>query len=119
MEASSLAKYILATMLVLSAALAGYEVYLEFNEIEVGARLVQAWNICFSVLIAMWVMEDSKRFGISRHMGFGLLALLFWPLVLLYHLPKTRGLDGMVSYIGFCGLFTAPFFLGLTAYSYS
>ena len=119
MEASSLAKYILVAIFVLSAALTGYKVYLELNEIDVGAQLIQAWNFCFAVLVAMWAMEDSKRFGISRHMGFGLLALLFWPLVLLYHLPKTRGLEGVVSYVGFWGLYTAPFFLGLTAYSYS
>lgn len=119
MESSKLTKYILVVMFLLCAVLAIYEVCLELNEMEVGTQLIQAWSFCFAVLITMWTAEDSKRFGISRHLGFGLLVLLLWPLVLLYYLPKTRGLEGLVNYIGFWGLYTAPFFLGLTAYSYS
>jgi hypothetical protein len=99
--------------------LSAYEIYLELQEISISRGLIHAWNFCFAVLIAMWAVEDSKQRGMGRYMGFGLLVLLFWPLVLLYHMPKTRGVEGIVSYVGFWGLYSAPFFLGLTAYSYS
>ena len=103
----------------MSAALAGYDVYLEVNGFEAGDQLFQAWRFFFAALVAMWAVEDSKRFGVRRHLGFGLIVLIFWPIVLLYHLPKTRGFKGLVNYAGFWGLYTAPFLFGLVAYSYS
>jgi len=42
----------------------------------------------------------------------------YFPLALPYYLVRTRGIEGIVYFIGFAALYFAPFLFGLVAYVY-
>ena len=110
---------ILITIITFSVIFSCFQIYMGLQELSVSDNLINAWCLFFAILIAMWAMQDSKNYDIPRLSSFGLLMLVLWPLVLLHHLTSNRGIEGLVLYFGFWALFTAPFFLGLTAYAYS
>ena len=108
----------LIALIALSALFSTYQVYMELHDISVSMQLVNVWNITFCILIAIWAIQDSKSINIPRRSSYGLIMLVIWPILLLYHLASSRGIEGVVIYIGAWALYLAPFFLGLTAYSY-
>ena len=47
-------------------------------------------------LIWWWLREDSRRLGITWVIDLGMFLLMAWPVILPYHLFKTRGLKGFI-----------------------
>jgi hypothetical protein len=39
------------------------------------------------------------------------LIFLIWPLLLPIHLVKSRGIEGLVLFVGFVGVYVAPYFV--------
>src|SRR3954470_24016476 len=52
-------------------------------------------------LVAHWILADCRRLGVPRSVDQGWLLLACWPLVLPYHLIKTRRSRGLVTLGGF------------------
>src|SRR5438128_9503866 len=51
--------------------------------------------------IAAWIIADARRLGVAVPFDIGWFAFFAWPLVLPYHVFKTRGLKGFVTLSGF------------------
>lgn len=101
------AKYILVTLITMSIIMGVYEGYLYYIDIEITQQLYGTWSIVFSILLVVWIVEDSKTFSeIYRPYGYGLLMLIFYLPYLPYYLVKTRGfLYGIGSLFGLYTLF--------------
>lgn len=109
---------ILLSLLVTSGILSVYEIVLGLQEMEGGVDLHRAWAVVFSLLVAVWAKRDASARRSAEAFDFAFYVIILWPLVLPYYLAKTRGIEGVVSFFGFVTVYSAPFFLGLMAYSY-
>lgn len=109
---------ILLALLVTSAILSVYEITLGLQESEGGANLHRTWALVFSLLVAMWAKSDATARRSTQAFDFAFYVFVIWPVVLPYYLAKTRGIEGVFSFIGFVAVYAAPFFLGLAAFAY-
>ena len=75
------------------------------------------WFLVFSVLITLWSRTD-KVYPVTRATGeySYLLMFFFWPIVLLYHLVRSRGVEGLMLYLGFASTYMAPYIAQLLAW---
>lgn len=94
------------------------EVRLNLVEQEISETLQVLWAFFFALLVAMWCTKDPRRHEFEPPFEFAAFVYFFWPLVLPYYLYTTRGIEGIVTFIGFIGIYSAPFLLGLIAYVY-
>jgi len=72
--------------------------------------------ICYLVvalLVAYWILADSRRLGVPGSVDEGLYLFAVWPLALPYHLFKTRRGRGFVTLAGFVALFIATYLLSV------
>jgi hypothetical protein len=72
--------------------------------------------ICYLVgalLIAYWVLADSRRLGVPGSVDQGLYLFAVWPLALPYYVFKTRRGRGFVTLAGFAALFLATYVLSV------
>ncbi len=107
---------VLTAIIIISGSLSVYSVYTASEGLVAGSALYQSWAIVFTILIAIWTIEDMKEKGENPTLGHGAAAFFFWPLFLLWHLVKTRGAEGIVVYIGFWGLYVLANFLSMAMY---
>ena len=69
-------------------------------------RLTLAWTLTFSLLVALWIEADSRRFtNVYRPYEYGFLVYLMWPVYLPYYLVRTRGARGIAWLTGFVVLY--------------
>jgi hypothetical protein len=108
--------YVLLTMMIASGALCVYSVYLSDEGLVAGSALYQSWGIIYSILVAIWTIDDMKTRGEQPTFGHGLAALILWPLFLLWHLVKSRGTEGIVVYLGFLALYSLANVLNMAFY---
>jgi hypothetical protein len=82
-----------------------------------GVRPSEAFKwLCYLVvalLIAYWILEDSRRLHVPGSVDQGLYLLAAWPIALPYHLLKTRRGRGVVALAGFLGLFLATYLVSV------
>jgi hypothetical protein len=102
----------------LSVGLSIYAAFLGISDIPVSDGLGAAWLIGFALLVAFWAREDAAVKKVHRTLDFSFYFLLVWPLALPYYLIKTRGVEGVVYFLGFAVLYFAPFVVGMLAYAY-
>jgi CDP-diglyceride synthetase len=76
------------------------------------------WTLLFSLVIALWASSDAKSRDLYKPYEYSYFIFLFWPVVLPYHLVKTRGTEGLVMFLGILGLYFLPFLCGLVAWTY-
>lgn len=57
--------------------------------------------IAFIWLIWWWLRDDSRKYGISWMLDLGMFLLMAWPIILPYHLFKTRGLSAFIPILTF------------------
>ena len=110
--------YILITIMLLSTAYSYVHVAYSLAESDVPARTEALWLLVFALLVAMWIVKEPHQTDKSPVSGLGMIAFIAWPIVLPYHLVKTRGVEGLVQFLGFLALQFLPFFCGLFAYVY-
>ena len=77
------------------------------------------WALIFFILTIAWTMADAKINNIEKPFDYGFLLYIFWPIAFPYYLYTTRGLDGLVLFIGFISLWVGPWLAGLVAYTYA
>ena len=104
------------TLLAFSAGYAVVSAFAASRHADPSQGLAIAWIAAFSVLVALWAREDNRR-GEGRPREYSwLLMIFFWPVVLAWHLVKTRGLEGFVLYLGFIAIYLAPTYLRMVAW---
>lgn len=96
------AKRYFLTLVGLSAAMATYGFYLGTIEQEVGVALGTMWLLIFSILVALWIVGERR----AQSVAFDWPAYVFfaWPVVLPFYFAKTRGPEGLATYVGLYAL---------------
>ncbi|MEP5765898.1 MAG: hypothetical protein ABJ308_14980 [Halieaceae bacterium] len=85
---------------------------------ELSGMTWSLWGFLYVILVGTWVLYDSKSGNFERPFDFGLFLYLFLPFLLVYYLVKTRGHEGVVTYMGFIAIYLLPEFVGLISYAY-
>ncbi len=76
------------------------------------------WAFIFCILSTMWSDQDSKEKKIHRPFDFGFLVYILWPISFPSYLIVTRGMEGIVTFLGFMAIWCGPWLLGLVSYVY-
>ncbi len=76
------------------------------------------WYFVFSIVIGVWLKNDMFERDRSARANYSqLLIFLIWPLLLPIHLVKSRGIEGLVLFVGFLGTYIAPYFAQLVIWT--
>jgi hypothetical protein len=75
--------------------------------------VIYAWlaPFAFAWLMWSWLREDSRRFGITWPLDLGMFLIAAWPIILPFHLFRTRRLKALIPIL----LFALTMFLGAIA----
>ena len=115
---STLPRQIIFVLFFLSVAYSIVQVSLNSQAEVVSDASDTLWAILYSVLVAVWATKEPKQESFQAPFEFGAFLYFAWPIVLPYYLVKTRGIEGLVLFIGFVGMYAMPFVSGLVAYVY-
>ncbi len=74
------------------------------------------WLLVFLFSTVVWADRDRKNNDFSGVFDFGAYMYFAWPVALPYYLIRTRGLKGLVIYLGFWGLYLVPYIAGAFVY---
>jgi hypothetical protein len=98
----------LITMGALSLLTVTYEVVALSNNVAASERLLELSSLLSLLLLVMWVDLDSRtRPEIYRPFEYGWLALLFWIPYLPYYFWRTRGIQGVLMFLGLLAIMLA------------
>ena len=64
-------------------------------------------RLTFFWLLSWWLVEDSRRRGVTWPMDTGMLVLIGWFVLLPYHLFKTRGIRALIGIFALIGTMVA------------
>jgi hypothetical protein len=64
-------------------------------------------------MICWWVRDDSRRVGVRWPLDLGMFLYAAWPVIVPYHLFKTRGLRGGYGILAFIGVLLAASAAGI------
>jgi len=112
-------KYIVLTIIVLSAMLTVEQWYMGSKDIETSDSIFYLWTFMFSIIIGLWAQKDNNGVKFNKPFEFGVFVYFAWPIILPYYLFKTRGLEGMIIFIGFIALYAFPDLAWLVGWSYA
>lgn len=96
---------IVLSLLVLSVSVSGFELFALSRDMAAPESTRFAWTLTFCTLVTMWARAEAAPRG-AEHSS--LLVFFLWPVVLAYHLIKTRQSEGLLVYLGFWALFSLP-----------
>ena len=111
-------KLIIITLSALSGILAIESAYVVYMGEAVSDIMILLWSMVFSLLTAFWTTLDARARDVYEPFEYAYLVFLLWPVVLPYHLIKTRGYEGFLIYIGITGLYLFPLFSALVVWIY-
>jgi hypothetical protein len=75
------------------------------------------YYVGFAWAMSNWVLADSRRTGVPSAIDQGCVTFAAWPIVVPYHLIRTRGWkSSLVILGGFAGLFLLTYLLSLIVY---
>jgi hypothetical protein len=80
-----------------------------------GAFAILSYVFLFS-LIGYWLEKDSKRYGVKWMLDMGFFLYLAWPVIIPYHLFKTRGIKAFLTILAFIGIYIGTYLIGLLVY---
>jgi hypothetical protein len=63
--------------------------------------------------ICWWIRDDSRRAGVSWPLDLGMFLFAAWPVIVPYHLFKTRGLRGSLGILAFIGIHLAAWLVAV------
>ena len=110
--------YFLIVLLIICAGVSTVEVILNMRGEDLSEATSSAWTFIYVILVALWVQRDSLNEKFERPFDFGLFLYLFLPVLLPYYLVRTRGVEGIFTFLGFVLVYFLPFILGLVTYAY-
>ena len=105
-------------MLVMSLVLCVLEILLNLQEKFISESTEVAWSIIFFISSIYWAYYDADREDFEKPFDFGFFVYVFWWVLFPWYLIKTRGIDGVLLYLGFIAIWIAPWVSGLVAYAY-
>ncbi len=105
-------------LLASSAGMGLLEIWANLRGEVVSAGTQSLWGIVYVVLSIMWSYADSKQRQFHKPYEFGFVAYVLWPVVFPWYLVTTRGVEGVVLFLGFLALWLIPWLAGLVAYVY-
>jgi len=111
-------KFIIIILSVFSGVLSIVTAYAVYMGGTISDITVSIWSVVFSLLVAFWTSLDAKTKQLYKPFEYSFFVFIFWPLVLPYHLIKTRGHEGFLMYAGICGLYLLPLFFDLFIWVY-
>ena len=94
------------------------EVLLILQGKEVSESTLSAWGLVSVILSILWAYYDADRNDFKKPFDFGFLVYVFWPVAFPWYLVKTRGVEGLLLFLGFISLWLSPWLSGLVAYVY-
>jgi hypothetical protein len=77
---------------------------------------VFVYYVGFGLALAFWMHADSRRLAVREVLDQGWFVYIAWPVILPYHLFKTRGGRGALTLLGLIGLFVATYLLSLPVF---
>ena len=90
----------------------GFGIYLGQQIEAPGAYALLHWAAQLWI-IGWWLRRDSRKRGMIQIYDIGLFLYLAWPLVMPYHLLKTRGARGLLVILGFIGAYAGAGLIGI------
>ncbi|TGD70674.1 hypothetical protein E4634_20880 [Mangrovimicrobium sediminis] len=114
----SIPNLIVATLLLIAFGMSFFEFRMNLEGETLSEGIWGSWSFLYVVLVGTWVLYDKKSGNFDRPFDFGLFLYLFLPVLLLYYLIRSRGHEGVVTYMGFFSIYWLPEFFGLVAYAY-
>ncbi len=111
-------KLIIMTLSALSVILAVESCYVVYMGQAVSDIMIMLWSAVFSLLMAFWTHLDARARDMYEPFEYAYLIFIFWPVILPYHLIKTRGYEGFLMYGGVVGLYLFPLFSALVVWIY-
>jgi hypothetical protein len=93
----------------------GNALYAASGRAPSGAFLILDY-VGFGFAVAYWIHADSRRFGVREGLDQGWFTYAAWPVVLPYHLFKTRGVRGAFTLAGLIALFAATYLASLLVF---
>jgi hypothetical protein len=71
------------------------------------------WAFEFRLLLTRWVLADSRARDFGVPYEFGAFVFWGWPVVVPYYLYRSRGGRGLLLFLGICGLYSLPNWIGM------
>jgi hypothetical protein len=102
----------------LSTLMTVAEVAMNLEGQEVSDSTAFFWGAAFIILSIVWANKDAKTNNFEKPFDFGFLVYVFWPVAFPWYLVKTRGIDGVLIFLGFLFIWAVPSCFGLVAYVY-
>ena len=109
---------IIITLLLMTIGMSYVEFQMNLEGEELSGRTWSLWAFINVILVGTWVLYDSRSSDFEKPFDFGLFLYLFLPFLLVYYLVRSRGHEGLVTYIGFISIYLLPEFIGLISYAY-
>jgi hypothetical protein len=69
------------------------------------------YSSAFICGVVWWLRADAREYQVSSVYCPGVLVGLGWPILIPYHLFKTRGRKGFIPFVAFIGTFLAAYLL--------
>ena len=117
MSSSSLSRIISPTVLLytfFAVSQVGRGAYLATGDEPAAFNLVNAFG--FVWILGWWLLRDSRKRGIALIYDIGLYLYLAWPIVMTYHLLKSRGAKGLLVIVGFVCVYVGALIAGIALY---
>ena len=83
------------------------------RDLEPSPSFYLLYSFGFFMLVAWWLKEDSKSYGINWVYDMGLFLYLGWVFILPYYLFKTRGIKAFITILSFIGIFVGTYLIGV------
>lgn len=117
-EQQKVQPWILAALMLMSVIYGAAAGYTALTGNTLSYRTALLWAAIFAVLIALWAKNDARLRSEQKPFEYSYFVFLFWPVVLPYHLIKSRGLEGLVLFLGICLMYWLPDIVAITVWMY-
>jgi hypothetical protein len=74
------------------------------------------YNAAFLCGVVWWLKAESRSSAVKQVYCPGLIVGIGWPIIIPYHLLKTRGVRGLIPLLALIGSFLAAYILGVLVY---
>lgn len=75
---------------------------------------LMSWS--FALMVALWCLDDAKKYNFHRPYEFGAFIFFLWPIVLPAYLIHTRGWRGALTFLAFLFIALLPYLSGWASY---
>lgn len=103
----------IATVVAISIAHYSIMGYLGYDPAPEYENLM-AWS--FALMVALWCLDDAKKYNFHRPYEFGAFIFFLWPIVLPAYLIHTRGWRGTLVFLAFLFIALLPYICGWISY---